>query len=68
MQNASVTIPGFTQIQQSCEMSLQEWAFGRTFQAILKEVSIAMYVYVYICIIEIQQSKADSRRYCISIL
>ena len=37
MQSASLTIPNLMQNQQSCEM-LQEWQFGRMFQAIIKEV------------------------------
>ena len=38
-------IPNFTQIQQSRDMPLQEWQFGRTFQAILKEVTRYTYLY-----------------------
>lgn len=37
--NSFLTVSNFTQIQQSCEM-IQEWEYGRTFQAILKEVGM----------------------------
>ena len=37
--NVSLAIPNFTQIQHSCE-KLQQWQYGRTFQVILKEVGI----------------------------
>ena len=48
-------IPNFTQIQQPCDVPLQEWQFGRTFQAILKEVTVATTVctqpYVHACVL-----------------
>jgi len=70
MQNSSLMIPNFT---QSCEMP-QEWLFERTFQEILKEVhmhtclTIKRFHIICVYIVEIQQSKADSRKPYIPLL